>query len=36
MLDFLEDPVSRYIGGSGGMENSVRSVLHLGSALGLA
>ena len=28
MLDFLEDPVSRYIGGSGGMEDSVLNVLH--------
>ena len=28
MLDFVEDPVLRYNGGSGGMENSVLSVLH--------
>ena len=28
VLDFVEDPVSRYIGGSGGMEDSVISVLH--------
>ena len=28
MLDFVEDPVSRYIGGSGGMEYSVLNVLH--------
>ena len=28
VLDFVEDPVSRYIGGSGGMEDSVLSVLH--------
>ena len=28
VLDFVEDPVSRYIGGSGGMEDSVFSVLH--------
>ena len=35
VLDFVEDPVSRYIGGSGGMEDSVLSVLH-SSALGFA
>ena len=29
VLDFVEDPVSRYIGGSGGMEDSVLSVLHM-------
>ena len=28
VLDFVEDPVSRYISGSGGMEYSVLSVLH--------
>ena len=28
VLDFVEDPVSRYIGGSGGMEDSVLCVLH--------
>ena len=28
MLDLVEDSVSRYIGGSGGIEDSVRSVLH--------
>ena len=28
VLDFVEDLVSRYIGGSGGMEDSVLSVLH--------
>ena len=28
MLDFIEDPVSRYIGGSSGIENSVLSVMH--------
>ena len=28
VLDFVEDPVSRYIGGSGGMEYSILSVLH--------
>ena len=28
VLDFVEDSVSRYIGGSGGMEDSVLSVLH--------
>ena len=28
VLDFIEDPVSRYIGGSGGIEDSVLSVLH--------
>ena len=28
VLDFVEDPVSHYIGGSGGMEDSVLSVLH--------
>ena len=27
-LDFVKDPVSRNIGGSGGMEDSVLSVLH--------
>ena len=35
VLDFVEDPVSRYIGGNGGMEDSVLSVLH-SSALGFA
>ena len=29
VLDFVEDPVSRYIGGSGGMDDSVLSVLHM-------
>ena len=28
VLDFVEDPVSRYIGGSDGIENSVLSVLQ--------
>ena len=28
VLDFVGDPVSRYIGGSGGIEDSVLSVLH--------
>ena len=28
VLDFVEDPVSRYIGGSGGMEDIVLSALH--------
>ena len=28
MLDFVRDVVSHYIGGSGGMEDSVFSVLH--------
>ena len=28
VLDFVEDLVSRYIGGSGGIEDSVHSVLH--------
>ena len=28
VLDFVEDPVSRYIGGSGGIEDSVLCVLH--------
>ena len=28
VLDFVGDPVSRYNGGSGGMEHSVLSVLH--------
>ena len=28
VLDFAEDPVTCYIGGSGGMEDSVLSVLH--------
>ena len=28
VLDFVEDPVSRYLGGSGGMEDSVISVLR--------
>ena len=35
MLYFVEDPVSRYIGGSGGMEDSVL-VYCIGSALGFA
>ena len=28
VLDFLEDPASSYIGGSGGIEDSVLSVFH--------
>ena len=28
MFDFVGDPVSRYTGGSGGMEDSVLSMLH--------
>ena len=36
VLDFVEDPISCYIGGSGGMADSVLSVLHIGSALGFA
>ena len=35
VLDFVEDPVSCYIDGSGGMEDSVLCVLHR-SVLGFA